>query len=511
MFEDKRTKIICTVGPATEDDDVLRDLMRSGMNIARLNFSHGSHEYHRRNIERVRRIASELGKTVAIMTDTKGPEIRTRLNEDGKTISLQAGSTVDITTADVPSTPSCIALDYEPLPDEVGAGDVIFIDDGLIGLEVLDARDGIITCRVTNGGNVGERKGVNIPTVNVGLPSVTEQDKEDIRFSCEMGVDAIAASFVRDAEAIHEIRAFCKEKGLDIYKLVEGIQPICFENAKWAYVCGAAIAIKKGVKTAADAAEAIGIGLQSFCIPGSVADDRKVGLGHGNLAARLLREETECFAFLAGHESFAAAEGAIKIAEMANKVRKKPLRVILNGLGKDAAQIISRINGFTYVQTQFDYFTSELKIVKEIPYGNNPSRLKVKCYGADDVREGVAILWHENVDVSITGNSTNPTRFQHPVAGTYKKERTLAGKPYFSVASGGGTGRTLHPDNMAAGPASYGMTDTMGRMHSDAQFAGSSSVPAHVEMMGFLGMGNNPMVGATVAIAVAIDLALNKK
>ncbi len=275
-------------------------------------------------------------------------------------------------------------------------------------------------------------------------------------------------------------------------QMCEDTQRICFENAKWAYVCGAAIAIKKGVKTAADAAEAIGIGLQSFCIPGSVADDRKVGLGHGNLAARLLREETECFAFLAGHES-----GAIKIAEMANKVRKKPLRVILNGLGKDAAQIISRINGFTYVQTQFDYFTSELKIVKEVPYGNNPSRLKVKCYGADDVREGVAILWHENVDVSITGNSTNPTRFQHPVAGTYKKERTLAGKPYFSVASGGGTGRTLHPDNMAAGPASYGMTDTMGRMHSDAQFAGSSSVPAHVEMMGF--------------IAVAIDLALNKK
>ncbi len=317
-------------------------------------------------------------------------------------------------------------------------------------------------------------------------------------------------------------------------------QLICFENAKWAYVCGAAIAIKKGVKTAAEAAEAIGIGLQSFCIPGSVADDRKVGIGHGNLAARLLREETECFAFLAGHESFAAAEGAIKIAEMANKVRKKPLRVILNGLGKDAAQIISRINGFTYVQTKFDYFTGELNVVKEVPYGNNPNRLKVKCYGADDVREGVAILWKENVDVSITGNSTNPTRFQHPVAGTYKKERVLAGKPYFSVASGGGTGRTLHPDNMAAGPASYGMTDTLGRMHSDAQFAGSSSVPAHVEMMGFLtdtlgrmhsdaqfagsssvpahvemmgflGMGNNPMVGATVSVAVAIDLAINKK
>ncbi len=278
--------------------------------------------------------------------------------------------------------------------------------------------------------------------------------------------------------------------------MCEDTQLICFENAKWAYVCGAAIAIKKGVKTAAEAAEAIGIGLQSFCIPGSVADDRKVGIGHGNLA---------------GHESFAAAEGAIKIAEMANKVRQKPLRVILNGLGKDAAQIISRINGFTYVQTKFDYFTGDLAVVKEVPYGNNPSRLKVKCYGADDVREGVAILWKENVDVSITGNSTNPTRFQHPVAGTYKKERVLAGKPYFSVASGGGTGRTLHPDNMAAGPASYGMTDTLGRMHSDAQFAGSSSVPAHVEMMGFLGMGNNPMVGATVSVAVAIDLAINKK
>ena len=291
---------------------------------------------------------------------------------------------------------------------------------------------------------------------------------------------------------------------------VEDTQRICFENAKWAYVAGAAIAIKKGAKTAADAAEAIGIGLQAFCIPGSVADDRKVGLGHGNLAARLLREETQCFAFLAGHESFAAAEGAIKIAEMANKVRKNPLRVILNGLGKDAAQIISRINGFTYVQTKFDYYTGELKVVNRIAYSDGP-RAKVNCYGADDVREGVAINWSEDVDVSITGNSTNPTRFQHPVAGTYKKERIAAGKPYFSVASGGGTGRTLHPDNMAAGPASYGMTDTMGRMHSDAQFAGSSSVPAHVEMMGFLGMGNNPMVGATVAIAVAIDLAINKK
>ncbi len=321
----------------------------------------------------------------------------------------------------------------------------------------------------------------------------------------------LAALKENGINSIEEANEICEKAGIDPYQMCEDTQLICFENAKWAYVCGAAIAIKKGVKTAAEAAEAIGIGLQSFCIPGSVADDRKVGIGHGNLAARLLREETECFAFLAGHESFAAAEGAIKIAEMANKVRKKPLRVILNGLGKDAAQIISRINGFTYVQTKFDYFTGDLAVVKEVPYGNNPNRLKVKCYGADDVREGVAILWKENVDVSITGNSTNPTRFQHPVAGTYKKERVLAGKPYFSVASGGGTGRTLHPDNMAAGPASYGMTDTLGRMHSDAQFAGSSSVPAHVEMMGFLGMGNNPMVGATVSVAVAIDLAINKK
>ena len=317
----------------------------------------------------------------------------------------------------------------------------------------------------------------------------------------------IAALNANGIQSIEEANQICESIGIDPYQICEDTQGICFENAKWAYVCGAAIAIKKGVKTAADAAEAIGIGLQSFCIPGSVADDRKVGIGHGNLAARLLREETECFAFLAGHESFAAAEGAIKIAEMANKVRKKPLRTILNGLGKDAAMIISRINGFTYVQTKFDYFTSELKIVQEKPYSDGP-RAKVKCYGADDVREGVAILWHENVDVSITGNSTNPTRFQHPVAGTYKKERVLAGKPYFSVASGGGTGRTLHPDNMAAGPASYGMTDTLGRMHSDAQFAGSSSVPAHVEMMGFLGMGNNPMVGATVAVAVAVQNSL---
>ena len=311
-------------------------------------------------------------------------------------------------------------------------------------------------------------------------------------------------------KSVEEANQICDEAGVDPYLMCEETQRICFENAKWAYVCGAAIAIKRGCKTAADCAEAIGVGLQAFCIPGSVADDRKVGLGHGNLAARLLREETKCFAFLAGHESFAAAEGAIKIAEMANKVRKNPLRVILNGLGKDAAMIISRINGFTYVKTEFDYYTGELKVVDRTAYSDGP-RAKVNCYGANDVREGVAINWSEDVDVSITGNSTNPTRFQHPVAGTYKTERTLAGKPYFSVASGGGTGRTLHPDNMAAGPASYGMTDTMGRMHSDAQFAGSSSVPAHVEMMGFLGMGNNPMVGATVAIAVALDLALNKK
>ncbi len=309
--------------------------------------------------------------------------------------------------------------------------------------------------------------------------------------------------------SIEEANEICEKAGLDPYKTCEETQMICFENAKWAYVVGSAIAIKKGCTTAADAAEAIGIGLQAFCIPGSVADDRKVGIGHGNLAARLLREETECFAFLAGHESFAAAEGAIKIAEMANKVRQKPLRVILNGLGKDAAMIISRINGFTYVQTQFDYYTGELKVIKTKAYSDGP-RAKVNCYGADDVREGVAIMWKENVDVSITGNSTNPTRFQHPTAGTYKKEHILAGKPYFSVASGGGTGRTLHPDNMAAGPASYGMTDTLGRMHSDAQFAGSSSVPAHVEMMGFLGIGNNPMVGCTVACAVNVALAQSK-
>ena len=310
-------------------------------------------------------------------------------------------------------------------------------------------------------------------------------------------------------KSIEEADAICEAKGIDPYKTAEETQPICFENVKWAYTCGAAIAIKKGCKTAAEAAEAIGEGLQSFCIDGSVADDRKVGIGHGNLAARLLREETECFAFLAGHESFAAAEGAIKIAEMANKVRQKPLRVILNGLGKDAAKIISRINGFTYCRTEFDYYTGKVTVVERIPYSTG-LRSKVNCYGADDVREGVAILWLENVDVSITGNSTNPTRFQHPVAGTYKKERLLAGKPYFSVASGGGTGRTLHPDNMAAGPASYGMTDTMGRMHSDAQFAGSSSVPAHVEMMGYLGMGNNPMVGATVAVAVAVEQAMKE-
>lgn len=310
--------------------------------------------------------------------------------------------------------------------------------------------------------------------------------------------------------SVEECAEICKAKGLDIYKLVEGIQPICFENAKWAYTVGCAIAIKKGCKRAADAAAAIGEGLQAFCIPGSVADQRKVGLGHGNLGKMLLEEDTKCFCFLAGHESFAAAEGAIGIAEKANKVRKEPLRVILNGLGKDAAQIIARINGFTYVETEMDYYTGEVKEVFRKSYSDG-LRAKVNCYGANDVTEGVAIMWKEGVDVSITGNSTNPTRFQHPVAGTYKKECVEKGKKYFSVASGGGTGRTLHPDNMAAGPASYGMTDTMGRMHSDAQFAGSSSVPAHVEMMGFLGMGNNPMVGATVAIAVAIDLAINKK
>ena len=306
--------------------------------------------------------------------------------------------------------------------------------------------------------------------------------------------------------SIEEAQQITKDAGLDVYNQIKGIQPICFENACWAYIVGAAIAIKKGCKTAAEAAAAIGEGLQAFCIPGSVADQRKVGLGHGNLGKMLLEEDTECFAFLAGHESFAAAEGAIGIAEKANKVRKKPLRVILNGLGKDAAKIISRINGFTYVQTEYDYYTGELKEVQRISYSDG-LRSKVNCYGANDVREGVAIMHKEGVDVSITGNSTNPTRFQHPVAGTYKKECVEAGKKYFSVASGGGTGRTLHPDNMAAGPASYGMTDTMGRMHSDAQFAGSSSVPAHVEMMGLIGAGNNPMVGMTVAVAVAVEEA----
>lgn len=309
--------------------------------------------------------------------------------------------------------------------------------------------------------------------------------------------------------SLEDAEKVCKDAGVDPYQIAKNVQPICFEDAGWAYVAGCAIAIKKGVKTAADAAEAIGIGLQSFCIPGSVADDRKVGIGHGNLGAMLLRDETKCFAFLAGHESFAAAEGAIGIVNNANKARKEPLRVILNGLGKDAAQIISRINGFTYVQTKFNYKTGELNVVQEIPYSKG-ERAQVRCYGADDVREGVAIMHHEHVDVSITGNSTNPTRFQHPVAGTYKKECIEQGKKYFSVASGGGTGRTLHPDNMAAGPASYGMTDTMGRMHSDAQFAGSSSVPAHVEMMGYIGMGNNPMVGCTVACAVAVEEAMNK-
>ena len=328
--------------------------------------------------------------------------------------------------------------------------------------------------------------------------------------SYERRIDQINAELNKHGiSSIEEAKQICDDKGIDVYNMVKEIQPICFENACWAYIVGAAIAIKDGVTNAADAAEKIGLGLQSFCIPGSVADDRKVGIGHGNLGARLLRDETKCFAFLAGHESFAAAEGAIGLAKSANKARKEDLRVILNGLGKDAAQIISRINGFTYVQTQFDYFTGEVKVVKETAYSNG-ERSKVRCYGADDVREGVAIMHLEGVDVSITGNSTNPTRFQHPVAGTYKKECIEQGKKYFSVASGGGTGRTLHPDNMAAGPASYGMTDTMGRMHSDAQFAGSSSVPAHVEMMGLIGAGNNPMVGMTVAVAVAVEEAMKK-
>ncbi|MEN6564298.1 MAG: GGGtGRT protein [Christensenella sp.] len=307
-------------------------------------------------------------------------------------------------------------------------------------------------------------------------------------------------------KGIDDAKAICDAKGVDVFSIVRGIQPIAFENACWAYTVGAAIAFKQGVKTADKAAEAIGVGLQAFCIPGSVADQREVGLGHGNLAAMLLREETSSFCFLAGHESFAAAEGAIGIAKTANKVRTKPLQVILNGLGKDAAYVISRINGFTYLETEYDYYTGKLNITKTKAFSDG-DRAKVRCYGADDVNEGVAIMRHENVDVSITGNSTNPTRFQHPVAGTYKKWCIEHGKKYFSVASGGGTGRTLHPDNMAAGPASYGMTDTMGRMHSDAQFAGSSSVPAHVEMMGLIGMGNNPMVGATVAVAVAIAQA----
>ena len=328
--------------------------------------------------------------------------------------------------------------------------------------------------------------------------SYERREKQVLAVLKEYGIDSI--------EGAAEVT---KAAGLDVYKMVEGIQPICFENAKWAYTVGAAIAIKKGCRRAADAAAAIGEGLQAFCIPGSVADQRKVGLGHGNLGKMLLEEDTKCFAFLAGHESFAAAEGAIGIAEKANKVRKEPLRVILTGLGKDAAQIIARVNGFTYVETEMDYYTGEVKEVFRKCYSKdaNSPRAKVNCYGANDVTEGVAIMWKEGVDVSITGNSTNPTRFQHPVAGTYKKECIEKGKKYFSVASGGGTGRTLHPDNMAAGPASYGMTDTMGRMHSDAQFAGSSSVPAHVEMMGLIGMGNNPMVGATVAVAVSVEEA----
>lgn len=328
--------------------------------------------------------------------------------------------------------------------------------------------------------------------------------------SYDRRIDKIQATLNKyGIKSIEEAKEICDARGFDPYAICKETQPIAFENAAWAYVVGAAIAIKKDCRDAASAAEAIGEGLQSFCIPGSVAEDRKVGIGHGNLAAMLLREDTKCFAFLAGHESFAAAEGAIKIAQMANKVRKSELRVILNGLGKDAAMIISRINGFTYVETSFDYASGELKVVRQKRYSES-LRGNVKCYGADDVREGVAIMRFEGVDVSITGNSTNPTRFQHPVAGTYKKECIEQGRKYFSVASGGGTGRTLHPDNMAAGPASYGMTDTMGRMHGDAQFAGSSSVPAHVEMMGFLGMGNNPMVGATVAVAVSVEESFKK-
>ena len=334
--------------------------------------------------------------------------------------------------------------------------------------------------------------------MSITFESYDRREKQILAKLTEYGIDSI-----EEAEQI------TKDAGLDVYHMVENIQPICFENAKWAYTVGAAIAIKKNCRKASDAAAAIGEGLQAFCIPGSVADRRKVGLGHGNLGKVRREEDTECFAFLAGHESFAAAEGAIGIADKANKVRQKPLRVILNGLGKDAAQIISRINGFTYVETEYDYHTGELKEVFRKCYSKDPTspRAKVNCYGANDVQEGVAIMWKENVDVSITGNSTNPTRFQHPVAGTYKKERIEAGKKYFSVASGGGTGRTLHPDNMAAGPASYGMTDTLGRMHSDAQFAGSSSVPAHVEMMGLIGAGNNPMVGMTVSVAVSIEEA----
>ncbi|MDL2234704.1 GGGtGRT protein [Christensenellaceae bacterium OttesenSCG-928-L17] len=329
-----------------------------------------------------------------------------------------------------------------------------------------------------------------------------------IRFEgYERRIDKINAALAEyGISGLEDAKAICDAKGVNVDEIVRGIQPIAFENAVWAYTAGAAIAIKKDCTTAAAAAEAIGLGLQAFCIPGSVADQRAVGIGHGNLAAMLLREETKCFAFLAGHESFAAAEGAIGIAKTANKVRKTPLQVILNGLGKDAATIISRINGFTLVETEYDYAAGELKVVFEKAYSTG-ERAAVRCFGADDVSEGVAIMRHESVDVSITGNSTNPTRFQHPVAGTYKKWCNENGKRYFSVASGGGTGRTLHPDNMGAGPASYGMTDTMGRMHSDAQFAGSSSVPAHVEMMGLIGMGNNPMVGASVAVAVAIEQA----
>ena len=379
-------------------------------------------------------------------------------------------------------------------------------DDEIIGYKYINV--GVMLDQIKDG--VDPLEAIENATGQYGRFDDAGVNRMSLFESYERRIDQITPVLEKyGIKDLEDARQICLDKGFDPYEIVKGVQPICFENACWAYTVGAAIAIKQGCVKASDAAKAIGEGLQSFCIPGSVADDRKVGLGHGNLASMLLSDESECFAFLAGHESFAAAEGAIGIANSANEVRQKPLRVILNGLGKDAALIISRINGFTHVETEFDYFTGEVKIVKEKAYSDG-ERAKVRCYGADDVREGVAIMHLEGVDVSITGNSTNPTRFQHPVAGTYKKECLLQGKKYFSVASGGGTGRTLHPDNMAAGPASYGMTDTLGRMHSDAQFAGSSSVPAHVEMMGLIGMGNNPMVGASVAVAVAVEKAMKK-